>query len=201
MDRRRNNLSCHSNSITSDLDETFRFDSKACSKTSKRKTSKSKSRLDSSFSLNLELSQPTSEYVRYVEGNPNNIRELLEESEEEKTTLKNDKDSKSDLWDFFARFEKESNPDITISDIEIVPSKIKITRKQKEEPKQPGTGHTPEPARKRVSREKDRDTRALFSDANREERYPRRTRLQPLRYWLGERCVYKNGMIVDVIKK
>lgn len=47
-----------------------------------------------------------------------NILELLEESDEQRLTQKGRQPKKA-LWDFFARFEKESNPDITISDIEI----------------------------------------------------------------------------------
>jgi hypothetical protein len=31
-------------------------------------------------------------------------------------------------------------------------------------------------------------------------RYPKRNRIHTLRFWLGERCIYRAGKIVKVIK-
>lgn len=31
-------------------------------------------------------------------------------------------------------------------------------------------------------------------------RYPKRLRIQPLKYWMGERYLYRNGKIVDILK-
>lgn len=57
--------------------------------------------------------------VRFAEGRNENILELLEESDEDKRTQKvTEEKNKNELWNFFARFENESNPDITISEIE-----------------------------------------------------------------------------------
>lgn len=54
----------------------------------------------------LDLSQNTSEVMRFAEGRNNNILELLEESMEEKRTDKGKKTHHNELWDFFGRFEK-----------------------------------------------------------------------------------------------
>jgi hypothetical protein len=97
-----------------ELDETFRFDSRAALRVSR-------TRLDSNAEINLEDSESTSELMRGAEYRNGHILELLSESEEGKRTLKEEREGRKELWDFFARFEKESNPDITISEIEMPP--------------------------------------------------------------------------------
>lgn len=83
------------------LDETFRFDSKMdCKKSRNRSGSSSVQR------PLLDFSQNTSEIIRNAEYQNENILELLEDSDEEKRTNKGSNKKKSELWDFFARFEK-----------------------------------------------------------------------------------------------
>lgn len=96
--------------FNSQLDETFRFDSKMDCKKSKARSGSSSIQRPL-----LDFSQTTSDVIRNADCHNNNILELLEDSDEEKRTNKGSNKKRSELWDFFARFEKESNPDITIS--------------------------------------------------------------------------------------
>lgn len=89
----------NSHRITLEPQSTFRFDSKASCK-----VSKDKSVIQNIQQFELDLSQPTSEIMRYAEYGNQNILQLLEQSEEDKKTSKGEKMKRNDLWDFFARF-------------------------------------------------------------------------------------------------
>ena len=122
-----------------------------------------------------------------------------------------------ELWNFFERFEKESNPNISFTEFDAASQKTKLENthtqknrkssasksKNKTETKESGSVQDEDSSYVPENENESSMKKSMGSSNESGElrRYPQRTRIPTLRYWLGERPIYKNREVVGLIKK